>query len=52
MSTMAGKHGHDDSKTEVPRSTLVHALESETDFFTTHSDHKNKDFFEDTELTF
>ena len=35
MSTMAGKHGHADSKTEVPRSTLVHALESETEFFTT-----------------
>jgi hypothetical protein len=55
MSTMAGKHGHDHSKTEVPRSTLVHALESETDFFTTQQlDHKHdhKDFFEDTELTF
>ena len=35
MSTMAGKHGHADSKTEVPRSTLVRALEAESEFFTT-----------------
>src|SRR5262245_39225248 len=51
MSTMAGKHGHEHSKTEVPRSTLVHALESETDFFTTQK-LKGKDFFEDTLMTF
>jgi hypothetical protein len=55
MSTMAGKHGHEHTKTEVPRTTLVNALQSETDFFTTQlldsgSNHKN--FFEDTELTF
>ncbi len=51
MSTMEGKHGHAHSKTEVPRSTLVHALESETDFFTTQQlDHAA--LFEDTELTF
>ena len=55
MSTMAGKHGHEHSKTEVPRTTLVNALKSETDFFTTQLlDHRSdhKDFFEDTELTF
>jgi len=51
MSTMAGKHGHEHSKTEVPRSTLVHALESETDFFTTQQ-LENKALFKDTELTF
>ena len=51
MSTMAGKHGHEHSKTEVPRSTLVDALESETDFFTTQK-LKGKDFFQDTTMTF
>jgi hypothetical protein len=37
MSTMAGKHGHEDSKTEVPRSTLVNALKDETEFLTTQT---------------
>jgi hypothetical protein len=35
MSTMAGKHGHVEGHTEVPRSTLVTALKSETNLFTT-----------------
>lgn len=51
MSTMAGKHGHAHSETEVPRETLVHALEDETNFFTTQK-LKDKDFFEDTPLEF
>jgi len=37
MSTMAGKHGHVHSKTEVPRSTLVNALKGETDLLTTQT---------------
>jgi hypothetical protein len=51
MSTMAEMHGHEDSKTEVPRATLVRALKSETDFFTTQQ-LGHEPFFEDTELTF
>jgi hypothetical protein len=35
VSTMAGKHGHTDSGTEVPRATLVKALKSESSYFTT-----------------
>ena len=37
MSTMPGKHGNARSKTEVPRQTLVAALESESDLHTTQS---------------
>jgi hypothetical protein len=32
---MAGKHGKDSAKTEVPRKTLVEALESESNYSTT-----------------
>lgn len=35
VSTMSGKHGSDSSKTEVPRKTLVEALESESEYSTT-----------------
>ncbi|MGH8764421.1 MAG: MBL fold metallo-hydrolase [Burkholderiales bacterium] len=35
LSTLPGKHGSSSSKTEVPRSTLLHALEEETDLVTT-----------------
>src|SRR6185369_4478631 len=35
MSTMAGKHGKAASKTEVPRRTLVEALESESELHRT-----------------
>jgi hypothetical protein len=37
MSTMPGKHGKASSKTEVPRKTLVEALESESEFHTTQT---------------
>jgi hypothetical protein len=37
MSTMPGKHGKAASNTEVPRRTLVQALESESELFTTQS---------------
>jgi hypothetical protein len=47
MSTMAGKHGHVDSKTEVPRSTLVRALETESELFTTQK-LAGKELFRDT----
>jgi hypothetical protein len=35
MSTMEGKHGHTTARTEVPRRTLVNALNRESDLFTT-----------------
>lgn len=35
LSTLRGKHGHAASKTEVPRTTLLHALEDETDLVNT-----------------
>jgi hypothetical protein len=35
VSTLAGKHGHEDSQTEVPRQTLIAALEKDTNFLTT-----------------
>jgi hypothetical protein len=35
MSTMEGKHGYTTSRTEVPRRTLVNALNRESDLFTT-----------------
>jgi glyoxylase-like metal-dependent hydrolase (beta-lactamase superfamily II) len=37
LSTMAGKHGHADSDTEVPRETLVTALAAETELHSTQS---------------
>ena len=36
MSTRPGKHGSDKSNTEVPRRTLLHALESESEMHSTH----------------
>jgi hypothetical protein len=35
LSTMAGKHGHDHSDTEVPRRTLMEQLKSQTDLHNT-----------------
>lgn len=37
VSTMAGKHGSASSKTEVPRRTLVDALQDETDYVSTQT---------------
>ncbi len=36
MSTMTGKHGSDQSKTEVPRKTLLSALKTESELHSTH----------------
>ena len=52
LSTMAGKHGHEHTKTEVPRETLVHALEEETDFFSTQQLKGKAHADPDTTLTF
>jgi hypothetical protein len=51
MSTMEGKHGSAHSHTEVPRETLVHELEHESDLFTTQQ-LKGKVFFHDTVVKF
>jgi len=51
MSTMAGKHGHEDDKTEVPRRSLVGQLEKETDHFTTET-LTGGPFYHDTEVMF
>ena len=51
VSTMEGKHGSVASSTEVPRRTLVSALDSESNFFTTQT-LKGKAFFRDTPIEF
>jgi hypothetical protein len=51
MSTMEGKHGSAHSHTEVPRETLVHELEHQSNLFTTQQ-LKGKDFFHDTVVEF
>ena len=51
MSTMEGKHGDVQSHTEVPRETLVHELEHQSDLFTTQQ-LKGKQFFHDTVVRF
>lgn len=51
MSTLEGKHGHEDNKSEVPRETLVNALERDTNLFTTQDLTDPKDFFHDSVLT-
>jgi hypothetical protein len=47
MSTLEHKHGSEENNTEVPRRTLVKALQSETNLFTTQT-LAGKDFFHDT----
>jgi hypothetical protein len=51
MSTMEGKHGDVHSHTEVPRETLVHELQRNSDLFTTQQ-LQGKQFFHDTVVTF
>jgi hypothetical protein len=47
MSTMEDKHGSEASHTEVPRTTLVSTLKTQSDLFSTQSLSRN-DFFHDT----
>jgi len=51
MSTMAGKHGSVDKKSEVPRKTLVNALKEETDLYTTQ-DLGTKTLYHETVIAF
>lgn len=46
MSTMAHKHGDEERRTEVPRQTLVQALDRQSTFFTTQSLKENELFHE------
>jgi hypothetical protein len=52
MSTMVGKHGSVESRTEVPRATLTAALRSESELFSTHEDMAPSDLFRDIEFPF
>ncbi len=51
MSTMEGKHGSVQLHTEVPRATLVHELEHQTELFSTQQ-LAGRTFFHDTPVTF
>jgi hypothetical protein len=46
MSTMAHKHGDEERRTEVPRQTLVQALDRQSAFFTTQSLRENELYHE------
>jgi hypothetical protein len=51
MSTMEHKHGSEESHTEVPRRTLVSALKTQSDFFSTQ-ELEGSSFFHETLITF
>ncbi|HST37738.1 MAG TPA: hypothetical protein VLK25_14065 [Allosphingosinicella sp.] len=52
MSTMPGKHGKAERKTEVPRETLVTALQKESNLFSTDRDLTPADLCRDIEILF
>lgn len=52
MSTMPGKHGKSERRTEVPRTTLVEELKRETDFFSTDTHLTAADLCHDIEIVF
>jgi hypothetical protein len=52
ISTMKGKHGHRQSQTEVPRTTLVKELSNLSDYITTETAAKNAELYVETELRF
>ncbi|HEX8495436.1 MAG TPA: hypothetical protein VF658_21675 [Pyrinomonadaceae bacterium] len=52
VSTMRGKHGHEESHTEVPRETLVEALSEESDYHTTEEAAERHELYIDLEITF
>jgi hypothetical protein len=51
MSTMEHKHGSEESHTEVPRTTLVSALKTQSDLFSTQQ-LTGGSFFHETVVTF
>jgi len=52
VSTMAGKHGSRDNNSEVPRETLVDALDASSEYHTTQTAADKGQLFEDITITF
>jgi hypothetical protein len=52
VSTMKGKHGHEESHTEVPRATLVQELTSLSDYRSTENAAQNNELYVELEITF
>ncbi len=50
VSTLFGKHGNPAKNTEVPRKTLVEALNDESDYYSTQTMNDKKDLFHDIEI--
>ncbi|HEV7643834.1 MAG TPA: hypothetical protein VGO50_07845 [Pyrinomonadaceae bacterium] len=50
VSTMAGKHGSPDRQTEVPRQTLVDALTSSSDYYSTQDLEEKRGLYHDIEI--
>lgn len=50
VSTLAGKHGSYDDRTEVPRTTLIEALTADTDFHTTQFRNGKTKFWVDVDI--
>lgn len=52
VSTMKGKHGHQESNTEVPRATLVKELIGFSDYRTTETAAQDKELYVELEIPF
>lgn len=50
VSTMAGKHGSNDSRTEVPRTTLINELKENSDFHSTQNRYSAKSPWVDIDI--
>jgi hypothetical protein len=50
VSTLAGKHGHPEDGTEVPRTKLVFELARLSDYYTTQTMEADRDFFHDIQI--
>ena len=50
VSTLAGKHGHPEDGTEVPRVRLVSELKEKTEYYTTQFMEGSADFYHDIEI--
>ena len=50
VSTLAGKHGHPEDGTEVPRVRLVSELKEKTEYYTTQFMEGSMDFYHDIEI--
>lgn len=52
VSTMEGKHGSRSNHSEVPRQTLIDALDASSEFHTTQDAARRGELFEDIKITF